>query len=138
MRKLPFILLLSVMMFSCTEKSPDCGDPGSMSCELVLVDSLNHYLVGTKYKQDSIKLSVNGALIPLTFDDGLIVFNFAGYDSFNDMNYILKLNMDDSDTLNMRVRKFTNPCWSGYAIDTMKYNKQIFQNVTANRYRIIK
>ena len=126
------------MIFACTKKSSDCGDPVSMNCELVLLDSLNNNLVGTVYSEDSIKLSVNKALIPLTFDSGKIIFNFTGYDAFNDLNYILKLNKDDSDTLNIKIRKFTNPCWSGFAIDTMRYNNRIQQSTSANKYIIKK
>ena len=138
MKKIPVILLLSIILFGCNENFPDCGDPVSMNCELVIVDSLNNNLIGTKYNQDSIRLSVNNALIPLNFSNGTIIFNFTGFDSFNDLNYILKLNSDDSDTLNIKIRKYTNQCWSGYAIDTMHYNNQVLHTSSANSYRLIK
>lgn len=138
MKRIQVIILVTILMSACTEKAPDCGDPKSMNCELVLTDSLNNYLIGTKYSEDSVQLSVNKALIPFTFYNGAIVFNFNGYDSFNNSNYILKLNTNDSDTLSIEISKYSNKCWSGYEIDTMRYNSQILQNTSANRYRIIK
>ncbi len=138
MKKLLFGLLLTSVMMACTEKSPDCGDPAPTNCELVLKDAQNHLLVGSIYDRDSIGLSVGGHQIPLDFDSGIIIFNFVGLDSLNSLDYILTLNNEDSDTMNLKIRKYINPCWTGYLLDSLSYNKTIMANITANRFEITK
>lgn len=131
-------MILIVVMMACSEKSPDCGDPGSVYCELVLKDAQNNFLVGTIYNQDSIRLQVGNQQIPLDFDNGIIIFNFAGLDSLNSLDYILKLNNEDFDTLNLKIRKYFNPCWTSYLLDSLSYNNQVLDNITMNRYEIVK
>lgn len=131
-------LVSSLVMMACSEESPDCGDPKSTICELILVDSVKNVLVGTKYDTDSIQLQVNKALIPLNFDNGIIRFNFAGYDLFNATDYILKLNYRESDTLNVKIRMITTQCWTVFSIDTVSYNDQVLQSISENKYEIIK
>ncbi len=138
MKKVLFGLILSFVMVACTEKSSDCGDPESTNCELVLMDTQNHFLVGAVYNQDSIRLQVGAHQINLNFDNGTIIFNFAGLDSVNSSDYILKLNNEDYDTLNLTIHKYVNACWSGYRLDSLSYNNKIMVNITANRFEITK
>ena len=125
-------------MMSCTEKSPDCGDPAPTYCELVLKDAQNNFLVGTIYNQDSIRLNIGNQQIPLIFDNGIIIFNYAGFDSMNSSDYILKLDYKDFDTLNLKIRKYANPCWMSYLLDSLSYNNLILDKITMNRYEIVK
>ena len=138
MKSLLCVLFLSVIMIACSEKSPDCGDPGSSNCELVLKDAQNNLLVGTIYNQDSIRMQVGNQQIPLHFDNGIIIFNFAGFDSLNSSDYILKLNNENFDTLNLKIRKYVNPCWTSYLLDSLSYNNQVLDKITMNRYEIVK
>ena len=138
MRKILLALVLSTVLFACTEESSDCGDPVSANCELILLDSLNNYLVGTKYNPDSIQLHANTFQIPLHFSNGAIIFNFSGLDSLNAFYYILTLNKSDHDTLNIKISKSVSQCWTSYFIDTICYNHQILDNNSGNRYEIIK
>ena len=138
MRKILIGLALSIVIFACSERSSDCGDPVSANCELVLMDSLNNFLVGTKYNPDSIQLHVNSLKIPLHFYNGVINFNFSGLDSLNTFNYVLTLNKSEHDTLNIKISQHVSPCWKSYSIDTISYNHRILVNVSINRYEIIK
>jgi hypothetical protein len=131
-------LVLIMLLFACKENSSDCGDPAPTNCELVLMDSLNNYLVGTKYNPDSIQLHANTFQIPLHFSNGVILFNFYGLDSLNSYNYILTLNNSDNDTLNIKISKYVSQCWTSYSIDSISYNHQLPDNISSNRYIIVK
>ncbi len=131
-------LVLAIALISCNQQSADCGDPGSFSCDLKLTDMNGNLLIGTSYFQDSISLTVNKAFIPIYFINGVIMFNFAGLESINNSDYILRLNKNESDTLHIFVRKFETECWTGYTIDTLKYNNQIIETHQENKYTVRK
>jgi len=59
-------------------------------------------------------------------------------DSLNTNNYILTLNKSDNDTLNIKISQHVSQCWTSYSIDSISYNHQLPDNVSANRYNIVK
>jgi hypothetical protein len=134
MKKLIQFLVLAVVLISCDQPSPDCGDPGSSSCDLILTDMNGNLLIGTSYFTDSISLTVNKAIVPISFINGVIRFSYAGLESCNTSDYILRLNKNEADTLNIYVRKYKTECWTAFAIDTLKYNNQIIEALEENRY----
>jgi hypothetical protein len=138
MKNLITITVLAFILFSCKEKSPDCGDPMSVICKLILVDQSDNFLVGTTYHEDSIKFFTANHAIILDFDSGAIYFDFSQLMTLNNQDIMLELNRTEIDTLNLFIRTYSNECWSSQILDTLKYNKQVITAYTGNSYKIIK
>ncbi len=138
MKKLILFFIIISGLVSCKEKSIDCGDPFSTECQLLIIDKNNTPLVGEKYMFDSISLKVENKNIHLSNYNGEIIFNYSGLEIYNNMDYILKLDSEDCDTINLFIRKFQNDCWTGYSVDTFLYNNKIIESLTLNRFEVIK
>ncbi|MBU1009766.1 MAG: hypothetical protein KKD74_06490 [Bacteroidetes bacterium] len=134
-----FLALLSIFALSCSKQSPDCGDPGTTFCQVFLADQNNHRLIGTTYPFDSLQLHITGKDIPLEFDNqGSILFSFSNLAPYNESNYLLYLNKDDTDTLRLYISTVTNACWSTQSLDSLFYNRQRVIPVAGYRFVVIK
>ena len=138
MKTLITIIVLTFILFSCKEKSPECGDPMPVICKLILVDKSDNFLVGTTYHEDSIKLLTASQSIPLDFESGAIYFDFSPLMTLNNQDIILKLSKNEVDTLSLFIRTYSNECWSSQILDTLKYNEKVITTLTGNTYKIIK
>lgn len=132
------LVILTIALLACNEKSPDCGDPTSMNCELILVDKNDNLLVGSCYSESQIELKKGNELIPLIFDNGIIIFNYYNLKPYNRMDIKLKLNEIDLDTINLSITTLKTECWTIERLDSFKYNGEIIDRLTGNKYKIIK
>jgi hypothetical protein len=139
MKTILTLTILTLILFSCnSNESINCGDPVPEVCSLIMVDKSDNFLVGQIYTEDSITLFVAGQSIPLNFENGRIYFNYHSLKSYNQEDYILKLSANETDTLNLILRTYTNECFTSQILDTLKYNKQVIGAVTGGSYKIIK
>ncbi len=138
MKTLIIITVLTFILFSCKEKSPECGDPMPVICKLILVDKSDNFLVGTIYHEDTIKLFTANQTIPLDFGSGAIYFDFSPLMTLNNKDIMLKLSKNEIDTLCLFIGTYTNECWTSQILDTLKYNGQVMTTFTGNTYKIIK
>lgn len=132
------LIILSLMIFSCSKKSSDCGDPTPSYCKIILVDTNDNLLVGATYPENTIKLIIENQAIPLIFDNEAIIFDFYNLRTYNNHDFVLKLGENEIDTLNLYISTYTNECWSSEILDTLKYNKLTIAPLTGNTYKIIK
>lgn len=138
MKTLIIFTVLTFIVFSCKEKSPECGDPTPVICKITLVDKSGNILVGTTYHADSIKLFTASQTIPLDFENGAIYFDFSPLMTLNNQNISLKLSKNEIDTLRLFIKTYTNECWTSQTLDTLKYNGRVMPKSTGNAYKIIK
>ena len=135
------IITICISVFiSCVKKSKhqDCGDPAPFYCMLSLVDADNNYLLGKKYFEDSIKLSVDQSTIELYFSDSIIYFYYEGLEKYNESDYMFELNSEEIDTLNLTVRDYITECWEGSALEGFRLNREEILPTGSNNYMIEK
>ncbi|MEI6174376.1 MAG: hypothetical protein WCR01_11555 [Bacteroidota bacterium] len=138
-----FTLLLQPLLFldSCTNDhaQPPCGDPIPTSLQIYLVDKNDSLLIGRKYNQDSIKLTVNNKNIDIQISQGKIIFVYPDLVEYNNMNYLLSLSKNEIDTVNLVVyHNYVEDCGNYYGVGSMSYNSKRIEPVTGLVYKIIK
>ena len=138
MKTLILFTVSTFILFSCKEKSPECGDPMPVICKIILVDKSDNILVGTTYHEDSIKLFTASQTIPLDFESGAFYFDFSPLMTLNNQDIMLKLSKNEIDTLSIFIKTYTNECWTSQILETLKYNGQVMTKFTGNTYKIIK
>ncbi len=138
MKSLILFTVVTFIMFSCKDKSPECGDPMPVICKIILVDNSDNILVGTTYHEDSIKLYTASQTRPLDFESGAFYFDFSPLMTLNNQDIMLKLSKNEIDTLSLFIKTYTNECWTSQILDTLKYNGQVMTTYTGNTYKIIK
>ena len=140
--RLLFIVLPGLLIFqSCKLDNRICVDLPPDFIEVALVDSNNNLLIGSVYNPDSIKLTLDDKLLDINFDQGYLVINYAGMDIYNLKKYLLYLNYQDSDTLNLSVSgHYDDQCGSYYTFSGLKFNSRNVANVPGDntRFKIIK
>ena len=82
-----FTLLFQSLLFlnSCSNdhKQPLCGDPMPINLEIYLVNNSDSLLIGKKYDQDSIKLTVNNTMVDINISNGRISFVYPNLEEYN-------------------------------------------------------
>jgi hypothetical protein len=119
------LFILFIMSGACTHDKvqPECGDPKPASCNIILVDNNDSTLIGTKYVQDSVELTLNGKKINYYIYNGIITINFDTLQNHSADNYILYLTYSDQDTLNLLISTVnTQNCGSYLNMDAVHYN----------------
>lgn len=138
-----FTLLFLSLLFqnSCSNehKQPLCGDPLPSNLEICLVDKSDSLLIGNKYDQDSIKLSVNNTTVDIHISNGRISFVYPNLEEYNNLNYILYLSISDKDTINLLVNhQYIDDCGNYYGVTSFSYNSNQIEPITGLVYKIVK
>jgi len=137
MKTILLLLLFPILVLSCGQESPDCGDPISMNCEILIIDHNDSLLVGKNYHPDSILLYHNEDTIDLWFDNGIVGFIYADK-RLDNQDFILYLDYTDQDTITIHLKEVTSHCRTTWLLDTFKFNSHVIQPFTANDYAIYK
>ena len=142
LRDIGIMIIFLFLAFSCkhNKEQPECGDPAPTLCNVVLVDKNDSILIGKKYSQDSVNLTLNDKKLNFYIYNGIITINFDTLQSHSGDNYILYLNFTDQDTLNLFVRTVnTTDCGSFRTLDSLDYNgKHIVPTQNKLTYRVQK
>ncbi len=106
---------------------------------ICLVDHNDSLLIGKKYNQDSIKLTVNNTMVDIHFSNGTISFVYPGLEEYNNLNYTLHLSKSDNDTVNLVVNhQYIEDCGNYYGITSLSYNSKLIEPSAGFVYKIVK
>lgn len=138
-----FTLLFQSLLLlnSCSNdhKHPLCGDPIPSNLEIYLVDKNDSLLIGKKYDQDSIKLTVNNTMVGIHISNGRISFLYPNLELYNNLNYTLYLSKSDEDTINLIVNhQYIEDCGYYYGITSLSYNSKQIEPLNGLVYKIVK
>ena len=138
-----FVILLQSLIFqnSCRndQKQQLCGDPIPSILEIQLVDKNDSLIIGKKYSQDSIKLTVNNKNVDIQVSHGIISFVYPNLEEFNNFNYIISLSAIDTDTINLIVyHNYVEDCGNYYGVQSISYNTKLIEPITGLVYKIVK
>jgi len=138
-----FTLVFQSLLFlnSCSNdhNQPLCGDPIPSNLEIYLVDNNDSLLIGKKYNQDSIKLTVNNVMVDIHISNGRISFFYPNLEEYNNLNYTLYLSKSDEDTINLIVNHhYIEDCGNYHGVTSFSYNSEQIEPITGLVYKIVK
>jgi hypothetical protein len=138
-----FTILFQSLLFlnSCNNdnKQTLCGDPIPTNLEIYLVDNSDSLLIGKKYDQDSIKLTVNNKMVEIHISNGKISFMYPSLEEYNNVNYTLYLSKSDKDTINLIVNhQYIEDCGNYYGVTSLSYNSKQIEPIAGLVFKIVK
>lgn len=138
-----FALLFQSLLLlnSCgnEHKQTPCSDPIPSNLEIYLVDNKDSLLIGKKYNQDSIKLTVNNKMIDIFISNGRISFVYPNLEEYNNLTYTLYLSKSEEDTIKLIVNhQYIEDCGNYYGVTSLSYNSKQIEPITGLLYKIVK
>lgn len=146
MKSLKYVIAIFIVLFaitSCTRKYSECAtiDPAPSVAYISIIDSEGNSLIGEDkvYKPSEITLTRGDQSIFLNFiEDGEITMIEVYFDQMeSNMDYMLKLNSNETDILNLDITRHNGLCFDTFEIESFTVNGTLIEP-DVNTYTIIK
>lgn len=144
-RNIATVIFCTLLITSCSKQNNDCASifPVPPEVNISIVDSEGNSLIGEDktYKPSEITLTRGNQSIPLSFNeyDGQMVITMFYPEMESGKDYLFKLNDQETDTLNVILKKINGECFDTLSIEGFFINGVELQfNRDSYSYVIIK